>query len=231
MMRAVAAAGLLLIGCSTPKYAVLDGKRVERPSVGYVSDYFRIAHERAFPGVFDPRRGRDVDDGTIRGRVCGIDLDFDVSWYGDRLALQGRGDVPWLHDWSYSDGLFRLEVHVKESAPGHRHIVAHGPGAMGTLAKLEIDVSDERLEATVASRHYALAADGDYLFGRITRESDVYQRIDAPYAIYGREVLPSMVPADQALVLLLMLACDGPTIEHDGQMVRGFAMVPVPPKL
>ena len=229
MVRAFVACCLFAVGCGTPKYAVVDGKRVERPSVEYGSDFFWIEHERAFPGVFDPHRGLDVNDGTLRGQVCKININFDASWYGDRLTLQGRGDTPELREWSYNDDLFHAEVHIRESAPGHRHIIAYG--LVPEVQKVEVDVSDQRLEATIGRRHYELAADGGYLFGRLMREGDVWeQRIDAPFAIYGRQVLSSMVPADEAIVLIFMLACDGPTVEHDGQLVRGFSMVTLPPK-
>jgi len=73
-----------------------------------------------------------------------------------------------------------------------------------------------------------LHAEGDYLFGHYERHGDVAQAFDVPYAIYGRRVLGSMVPADQALVLLMMMTCST-TIEHEGKMIRGFSTVQLPP--
>lgn len=222
----------LVAACGPRSYVVIDGKHVERPSVAYDNGTtFHLEHDRAYPGVFDPRRPQDVDDGTLVGRLCGVDLDFDASWYGARLVVQGRGDVPWLRDFSHTEGLFQLELAVTELAPGHRRIRGRAPGdGLSAPAVIDIDVSGQGLTAEVGLRRFTLTADGEYLFGRMKLKTNVRVPIDAPYAIYGRQVLASMVPADQALVLVMMLSCDGPAIEHDGTLVRGFAMVPLPPK-
>ena len=45
-----------------------------------------------------------------------------------------------------------------------------------------------------------------------------------PFAIWGREALGTMVPADEALLLVMMLTCDG-TIVLDGNRIRGFTLV------
>ena len=110
-------------GCGTPEYAVIDGKRVARPTVAYDNaQTFHLEHRRAFPGVFDAARGRDVDDGSLRGRVCGVDLAFDAVWSGARLELEGRGEVPWKQDFTHTEGLFKLAFDITELGPGHRQI-------------------------------------------------------------------------------------------------------------
>ena len=163
------AAFLIVAGCATPDYVVIDGKRVERPSVAYDNGVnFHLEHNRAYPGVFDPLRPQSIDDGTLEGHICGVDMHFDASWYGARLH--------------------------------------------------------------VGMREFALTANDEFLFGRYKRHGDVPTAIDVPYAIYGRQALASMVPADQALLLVLMLTCNGPAIERDGKMVRGFSIVSLPPK-
>ena len=50
---------------------------------------------------------------------------------------------------------------------------------------------------------------GDYLIGRIVRHVDLERPIDEPYVIYGRQQLATMVPADEALILVMMLTCNG----------------------
>ena len=214
--RAIAVVIVALVaGCGTADYAVIGGRRVARPTVGYDNGQtFHLEHERAFPGVFDPARGRDIDDGRLRGRVCGIDVAFDAIWSGARLMLDGRGQVAWKQDVT---GLIRLNLEITELGPGHRHIVDHA-------REIDIDVSPERLVAHIGLRRFELAADGGYLIGRYQRRGDVLLPVDEPFAIWGREALATMVPADEALLLVLMLTCDG-SINLDGQKVRGFTLV------
>lgn len=221
-MRSLALVGAvaLVAGCGTPEYAVIGGRRVARPTIGYDNGRtFHLEHERAFPGVFNPARGRDIDDGRLRGRVCGIDVAFDAIWFGARLVLDGRGEVPWKQD---ATGLIHLNLEITELGPGHRHIV-------GRSQEIDIDVSPERLVGRIGLRHFELAADGGYLIGRYQRRGDVLVPFDEPFAIWGREALATMVPADEALLLVLMLTCDG-SINLDGQRVRGFTMVRLDPK-
>lgn len=218
MRSALAVALLAVAGCGTPEYAVIGGKRVARPTVGYDNGQtFRLEHRRAFPGVFDPARGRDVDDGRLRGKVCGIDVAFDAAWYGARLMLEGRGEVPWKQDFTHTEGLFKIELDVTELGPGHRRIVGHAP-------PVDLDVSPERLVGRIGAREFTLAADGGYLIGHYVRRGGIGPAVDETFAIWGREALATMVPADEALLLVLMLTCDG-TIKLDGTPVRGFTLV------
>jgi hypothetical protein len=218
--RALAAVAIVAAAsCGTPEYATVGGARVHRPSVAYNNGVtFSVTHARAFPGVFDPRRGRDVDDGTITGRVCNVDVHFDATWYGGHLVLDGRGDVPWKNDFTHTEGMIHLDLDVTELGPGHRRIVGRGYGG------IEIDATPERLVGRIGQRRYTLAADGDYLAGRYQRSGDVLKPVDDPYAIYGRQVLGSMVPADEALILILMLTCNGSIVYGQG-LVRGFSLV------
>ncbi len=226
------AALVVVTGCATPEYAVIDGKRVERPSVAYDNGaQFHLEHTRAYPGVFDPRRPPNVDDGTLEAHICGVDMHFDASWYGARLMVQGRADVPWLKAFTRTEGDFRLDLDVTELGPSHRRIRGRTPAAgMSTSTELDIDVSADKLIAHIGMREFVLTADDEYLFGHYKRHGDIPEPIDVPYAIYGRRALASMVPADQALLLVMMLTCNGPAIEHEGKLVRGFSMVSLPPK-
>jgi hypothetical protein len=222
---------LVIAGCATPEYAVIDGKRVERPSVAYDNGAaFHLEHNRAYPGVFDPRRPQDIDDGVLEGRICGVSMHFDATWYGARLMVQGRGDVPWVKDFTHTEGEFRLDLNVHELGPRHRQIRGRAPGAAVGSSEIDIDVSAERLAARIGTREFELTASNEYLIGHYKRHGDVLVPIDVPYAIYGRQALASMVPADQALLLVMMLTCNGPAVEHDGKLVRGFSMVSLPPK-
>lgn len=225
------AACLLAAGCGTPKYVTIDGKRVERPSVAYSSDFFWLEHDRAFPRVFDPHRGLDVDDGTLHGRMCNVEVSFDASWYRARLHLDGRGAEAGLGTRTYgrtSD--FALAFDVAEPAPGRRHITGKVPDNpfIPVNTSLDLEVSPERLVGRIGTRWFDLHANGEYFVGHYERHGDVAKPFDVTYAIYGRQILASMVPADQALTLLMMMTCST-TIDYDGKTVRGFSMVASPP--
>ncbi len=229
-MRARGIALLLLAaGCATPAYVVIDGKRVERPSVAYGNGrFFTLEHDRAYPGVFDPRRPQDVDDGTLRGHICGVDVSFDATWYGARLELQGRGYVPWLQDFMRTEGDFQLSLHIEELAPGRHRIRGELPPAgFNGPTQIDLDVGADALRGRIGSRTFDLVSDGEYLFGHVKRQGDQPSKSDLPYAIYGRHVLGTMVAADQALLLVMMLTCSGPAVEHQGTLVRGFSMIPL----
>ena len=231
MMRALVSACVLAAGCGTPKWVVIDGKRVERPSVAYASDYFWLEHDRAFPRVFDPHRGLDVDDGTLHGRMCNVDVDFDATWYRARLHLDGRGAAAGQGTRSYGHTHdFALEFDVVEDAPGHRHITGRVPGnTFYENTTLDLEVGPERLVGRIGTRWFDLHADAEYLVGHYERHGDVDKPFDIPYAIFGRQILASMVPADQALTLLMMMTCST-TIDYDGKTVRGFSLVASPPE-
>lgn len=224
-MRLVAAVLVLAAACGTPRYALVDGKRVERPSLGYSDNHhYALQHRRAFPDVFTPGRARVVDDGRISGRACGLEVDVDASWYGPRIELDGRFDVPWIKDFTHTEGLLHLALDVTETAAGRRHIV--GQSGFG----FDVEVSPERLVGDIGRRHYELAADGAYLVGRMTTvvmRLGHTEEISEPMVIYGRDKLATMPPADEAVVLLTMLSCGGVSLDRDGAKVRGFSLVPL----
>jgi len=220
---------LALVGCGTPEYAVVGGKRVTRPTLGY-SDGFRFAieHTRAFPDVLTSAHAGDVEDGRIQGRVCGLDVDFDAAWHGRRVELTGRADVPWHREFTQTGGLFGLSLDITELSPGRRRIVGRVAGA-----EVDIDASPERLTAQINGRHYELTADGEFLGGRMHDVRSLHtgeppRAVDSAFNIYGRQALATMVPADEAVVLVLMLACNDVTIERHGETVPGFSLVRLP---
>jgi hypothetical protein len=223
---------LPLVACGTPRYATVGGHPVERPSIGYSDGLrFAIEHERAFPDVLSGAHAATVDDGRITGRACGIDLDFDAAWHGASVELTGRADVPWHRDFTETEGIFGLSLEIVEPAPGRRHMVGRVTGKVSR--NVDIDASPERLVATINRRVYTLAADGDFLVGRMRdfRSQHVGEpprEIELPFNIYGRQALATMLPADEAIVLFFMLTCNGLTMERGGQVVNGFSMVRLP---
>jgi hypothetical protein len=205
-MRAALVALVLAAGCGTPRYAMIGGKRVERPSFGYTdSSFFAVQHHRAYPDVFNSKRPFFVKDGELTGNVCRLDVDFTSEWYGNLMTFYGR--------FVGSRGGRTLTVAIDDLGGGRTHI--HG----GTI---DIDASADRVVADIDTRHVELHAAGHYLVGRLVQHTAM--SVEAPFVIYGREMLRTMVPADKALILILMITCNT-TIEYAGRQERGFSLV------
>ncbi len=162
--------------------------------------------------------------------MCNVDIDYDASWYGTRLHLDGHiaSGSP-ARTFSRTEGDVRMTLEMTESAPGQRRIVGGSPPKWHSEVptNIELDVGPDRLVGQIGTRRFSLSAVGDYLVGRYQRHGDVVKPLDEPYVIYGRQQLATMVPADEALVLLWMMTCSS-TIEYEGKMVRGFSLVALP---
>lgn len=63
---------------------------------------------------------------------------------------------------------------------------------------------------------------------RSLHEGEPPRAIDSAFNVYGRQALATMVPADEAVVLVLMLMCNDVTIERHGAIVPGFSLVRLP---
>jgi hypothetical protein len=221
-VRAALVAIALFAGCYTPRYATVHGKRVERPSFGYTdSDLFAVEHHRAYPDVFGSDRKPYVDDGELQGRACGLELHFFSEWYGKMMTLYGRGSVPLAWETPDVRGGFHATLTIDDYGGGHRRI--RGSNDTFQAFPIDIDVSAERLVAQIGTRKIDLHAQGHYLVGQLVQHN-INSSIEAPFVIYGREMLRTMVPADEALILLLMITCNG-TIEYAGRQERGFSLV------
>ena len=219
-MRAALVAMVLLAACRTPRDALVHGKHVARPSFGYSDgEMFSVEHRRAYPDVFAGDRPYFIDDGELGGRACGLELQFVSEWYGNRMTLYGRGRTP----QAMSDG-FGMTVTIDELGPGHLRI--RGSTAGIAPFPIDIDVSSDRLAAQVDTRHVDLHAEGHWLVGRVVQHGDGFS-IEAPFVVYGREMLRTMVPADEALILLMMITCNA-TIDYGGHQLRGFSLVSSP---
>ncbi|HEX8952955.1 MAG TPA: hypothetical protein VF945_13960, partial [Polyangia bacterium] len=190
-----------------------------------------IDHQRAYPDVLDPKRTGHVDDGVIEGRACNLALQFYADWWGPRVTLQGRAQVPWDTTFPARDGV-GLTLTIHELGPGHRRIT--GTPAGNYTFPIDIDVSPERLVAQVGQRWLDLKTVEDhYLVGTVENRQTPAKlaqlgeaQRQSTFVIYGRELLRTMVPADEALILLFMLSCNG-SIEYRGKLERGFSLVPI----
>jgi hypothetical protein len=221
----------LLVACATSRPVVMDTRPVARVTVSYQGDYFSVQHDGAYPGIFDRARGLNVADGRLRGRLCNVDVDYDATWFGSRLHLDGHSDAVGhgARSFSQSEGDVRQTLEMSEVGPGRRRITGGRPPQWHSevSTSIDLDVSPNRLVGTIGMRTYTLAADGDYLVGTYERHGDVVKPLHEAYALYGRQQLATMVAADEALVLLWMMTCSS-TIEYNGKMVRGFSLIALP---
>jgi hypothetical protein len=192
-MRQIAAVILLTAGCATPKFAMVDGQKVPRLTLEYTGQPYSVRHEGAHPRPGNPSSGLRDNGGSIRGRVCGMLVDFDVTHKGDHVQVVGSIDnqIPAAIDVS--------------QANGQRHF----SGNLGPLA-VDFVATPEGMQGHVGIRVFAIEANGDAYHGfmRIPGLLDVEggkQRL--PVTVAGQQALWSMAPADQAAVLPAIFTC------------------------
>src|SRR5262245_23200425 len=118
-MRALLAV-ILLTGCA-PTTAVIDGRRIVRPTFGYSDHrYYAVAHSRAYPIHVGPSDGVWSYAGYVSGTVCGADVRLDGELYGRLLDVSGFVS-------SVNGGRTRpLRFTVEDDRRGVRHIMGQG---------------------------------------------------------------------------------------------------------
>jgi hypothetical protein len=196
-------------GCAlTPKTAIVDGREVPRLTLEYGGQPYSIKHEGAHPKPGSPSGGLRDNGGSIRGRVCGMLVDFDVTHKGDHVQLVGS-----------IDNSHPAAIDVSEENGG-RHFT-------GNLSGLGIDfvANATGMEGHVGIRVFALEAVGEGYGGfmRIPGLLDVNgakQRLGV--AVHGRDALWAMAPADQAAVLPALLTCGGAQFRIMSAVEVGF---------
>ncbi len=176
-----------------PKTAIVDGKEVPRLTVEFNGQPYSMKHEGAHPRPGGPSSGLRDAGGSIRGRVCGMFVDFDVTHKGDHVQIVG----------SIDDHL-DASIDVSE-ANGVRHFT----GKLGSLG-VDFVASPTAMEGHVGIRVFAVETVGDDYQGymRIPGLLDVNggkQRLGI--MLHGRTALWAMPPADQAAILPAILTC------------------------
>jgi hypothetical protein len=213
----------LLLSCAATSQTAMLSEGTPRLTLHYSNgETFELQHQNAFPRVFDPLRPRDISDGKLTGRLCGVTVEYDARWFAGTLTLSGYGDIQW-QGHAQSGGPTNLTLGVSEPVAGRRKISGQFGGHIHSDSSspiVDLDVSTDHLEGRVGGRQFFLAAKGDYFVGQ-ARERDGGMQ---PFAIYGRSVLSTMPPADESLTLVALLACRGSVVEYDNDEVRGFAL-------
>jgi hypothetical protein len=223
---------LVFGGCGTPRYAVIDGQRRERPSFGYTDGrYYAIQHNRAYPDVLDAAHHVNRDDGMITGRACGNALFFYSDWYGAQLTLDGEASIPWQTSAAPGEEKFQGTVQVQQLEPGHRLFTGHGIFKWGQkryvgLYPIDLDVGPNGLRGALGDRTFDLKRVNDRLVGWVTqRPVATVGEFQGPFVIIGPDAFQTMDPSSQAVILLTMLSCNT-KVEHEGKFLRGFSLVP-----
>jgi hypothetical protein len=182
---------LLAVGCAgVPKTAIVDGKEVPRLTQEFNGQPYTVKHEGAHPRPGGPSEGLRDSGGSIRGRVCGMLVDFDVTHKGDHVQVVGSIDnhMPAAIDLNEANG------------------VRHFTGNLGN-AGVDFTLGAGEMQGHVGIRVFALEAAGDQLQGHM-RIPGLLGDGAIGVLMHGREALTAMTPADQALVLPLMMTCN-----------------------
>src|SRR5690349_14306076 len=111
---------LCLAGCAGGGAVVVDGRQVARQRLEFTGAPYSLRHEGAHPlGARGPSTGLNSDGGSISGRVCGVDVQYDVTHQGDHVQLVGTLD-------NQQTGQMRVEdrggVRVFTGAAGDRAV-------------------------------------------------------------------------------------------------------------
>jgi hypothetical protein len=200
---------LSLASCvTTPKTAIVDGREVPRPTLEFSGQPYTVKHEGAHPQPGGPSSGLQNPGGAIRGRVCGMLIDYDVVHKGDHVQLVGSIDnhIPAAIDVSEQNGARRFT------------------GNLGGLG-VEFTMVPTEIQGHVGIRVFALDAAGDGYDGfmripGVIVTSDDKQRVGV--RITGREALWAMPAADQAAVLPALMTCGGMQFRVGDALQVGF---------
>jgi hypothetical protein len=194
-MRKLALALLLGACAMTPKTAVVDGREVPRLTLELSGQPYSMRHEGAHPRPGGPSGGLNSPGGSIRGRICGMMVDFDVTHKGDHVQLVGS-----------IDNHIPAAIDVKDE-PTARHFT-------GNLGGLGVDflLVPTALQGHVGTRVFAFEPVGDVFRGfmRIPGLLDINGSKGRLMAtVRGIAAIQAMPAADQAAIVPALLTCGG----------------------
>jgi hypothetical protein len=184
-----ALAGLCaLAACGGLGPVVIDGRTVPRLQLDLTGWPYALRHHDAHPrGDRGASAGLRGAGGSITGRVCGVDVYYEVEHQGDAVQLVGTLDreLP-----------SQLRIDDRDGGP-------HITGALATKV-VDLRVGRDGIVGFVGRFPLRLARDGDTLReGVILNNSGIVRR----YGIDGFGELLRMAPAAQAALLPVFLDC------------------------
>jgi hypothetical protein len=198
------------LGCS-PTTAVVNGKRVARPTLGYTDGYFyAVTHYAAYPEQRGASSGLRSYGGRLAGFACGADFTYESDYYGNELRLTGFVQPNYQ---AVGHENIQLPAHIQVvDRDGHRHMTGSIGDDFGTnlvahdrSAKvIDFTLGADGLHGQIASRRFDLeVADVDTMAGimRISTGEELQ------FELRGLSALWSMPAADQAVIMPFMLSC------------------------
>lgn len=205
MKRFAIALVLVLAGCAgVPKTAVVDGKEVPRLTLEFGGQPYTVKHEGAHPRPGGASSGLVDAGGAIRGRVCGMLVDFDVSHKGDHVQVVGS-----------IDNRMPAAIDVRDEG-GKRHFT-------GNLGGLGVDfvIDSSEMQGHVGIRVFAVESNEDVYHGYMRIPGLLGKQVIGLF-IEGKSALWAMPPADQAAVLPAIMTCGGAQFERVDAVHVGF---------
>ena len=180
--------GICLLGACHPAPVVVDGRAVPRQQLEFTGWPYVLRHRDAHPeGDRGASTGLRATGGAITGRVCGVDVYYQVEHQGDAVQLVGslEGDVT-------------TQLRVDE-----RHGGPHITGALATKV-IDLRIGGDGVVGYVGRFPLRLARQGDTLRENVMlNNSGIVRR----YGIEGFGELLRMPPAAQAALLPVFLDC------------------------
>lgn len=209
---------LSFAGCaSSPKSAktvLVNGQQVPRINLSFTGQPYTVTHKNAHPMPGGPSSGVVGSGGVVIGRICGVDINYDVRHKGDHIFLNGVV--------SGSTSQYNANITIKD-ADGAR-LITGDFGAQAGYGAIDLRVTDTEITGRVGRRRFDLKADGDRLVGRLRWSSDR----EAPVEVRGYAAMRELPPADLAAILPPLLTCNGREIERlsQGGLTVGFGGPP-----
>jgi len=214
-------ASTLAVGCS-PTTAVVNGKSVARPTLGYTDGYYyAVRHFRAYPEHRGASTGLRSYGGRLAGFACGADFTYESDYSGRVVRLTGFVQ-PTLPTAGYNRVQEPAHIEVRDT-DGRRHIygsvgddtalnfIPHD----GWSRSIDFTIGADGLHGQVASRAYDLQqVDADTMSGTVRVANDEI----VPFELRGLSAVWSMEPADQAAIMPFMLSCSN---NEDGRRIEG----------
>jgi hypothetical protein len=200
-MRALPLALALLAGCAAPTTAVIDGRTVARPNLGYTDRrFYAVNHQRAYPDAHGPVHGLHNYDGRIVGEVCGLDVNFESEYWGRRLDVSG------FISRRLPGGRTRHARFDVRNRGDERAILGN---IGGRTSPVEIHFKPGSIVGTVGVRRFQLDQlfpEEDQLRGTVTLQTwEGWQKL--PFVVNGIAELRAMPAADQAVLMSFMMSC------------------------
>jgi hypothetical protein len=201
--------GLWTVGCASSgqggkvKTVMVNGQAMPLVNLTFTGQPYTVNHKKAHPMPGGPSSGVVGPGGLIIGRVCGIDINYDVKHQGEKVFLNGVV--------SGFDTQFNANVTIRDT-DGAR-VITGDLGARAGFGAIDLRLTDTQITGRVGRRVFDVKVDGDRLTGRLKFASDR----EAPVEINGFAAMRELPPADLAAILPPLLTCNGREIEQLNQ--------------